>query len=89
MFTIIKQYIYAFIAMLGTFLMGYAYIQKKRADRKDEKIDDLESEMQANDINNEVKNFEAINRTKAEYTERKTDEAFDELDHKLNGNSSY
>jgi len=89
MFTIIKQYVYAFIAMIGAFLMGFALYQKKRADRKDEKIDSLESEMQANDINNEVKNFEAINKTKAEYTQRKTDEAFDELDHKLNGNSTY
>jgi len=89
MFTTIKQYIYAFIAMIGTFLMVFAIYQKKRADRKDEKIDDLESEMQANDINNEIKNFEAINRERKDVADAKINEIHNDPDRKLNGNSIY
>jgi len=75
----------AIVAIFG----GYGYIQKKRADRKDEKIDELENEMQANDINNEVKNFEAINRERKDVADAKLDKELDDLDRKLNGNTTH
>lgn len=74
MFTVIKNYVYAFVAFLIATLAGALFYQKKRADHNAEKIDDLEDEIQANDITNEVKNFEAINREhkKAVDEKRKT-----------------
>jgi len=89
MFGVLKQYLYTFFAMMGALLAGFAIYQKKRADSKEEKISELEDEMQANDINNEVKNFEAINRERKDIADAKLDEAFDDLDHKLNGNTTY
>lgn len=62
MFSTIKSYLTAFVAFVIIVLSGGLFYQKKRADRNAEKIDDLEDEIQANDITNEVKNFEAINR---------------------------
>jgi len=89
MFTIIKSYLNAILAGLFAILAGAALYQKHRADSKDEKIDDLESEMQANDINNEVKEFQAINKERKDVADEKLDKALDNLDNKLNGNTTY
>jgi len=89
MFNVLKQYFYAFIAMIGALLAGFAIYQKKRADSKENKISELEEEMQTNDINNEVKNFEAINRERKDAADEKLDKALDDLDTKLNGNTTY
>jgi len=89
MFNALKQYLHTFFAMIGVLLAGFAIYQKKRADSKEDKISELENEMQSNDINNEVKNFEAINRERKDIADAKLDKAFDDLDTKLNGNTTY
>ena len=70
-FTSIKQYIYAFVAFIIVTLTGALYYQKKRADRNAEEIDELEEEIQANDVTNEVRNFEAINKERKKATDEK------------------
>jgi len=89
MFSALKQYLYAFLGVIGALLAGLAFYQKKRADHNAEEIDELENEIQSNDINNEVKNFEAINRERKDIADAKLDKAFDDLDTKLNGNTTY
>lgn len=71
MFTAIKNYIYTFVAVIMLTLSGALFYQKKRADRNAQEIDYLENEIQANDITNEVKNFEAINRERKEIADEK------------------
>jgi len=89
MFSALKQYLYTFFAMIGVLLAGFALYQKKRADNKENKISELEDEMQVNDINNEVKNFETINRERKDIADAKLDEALDAIDRKLNGSTTY
>jgi len=89
MFSALKQYLYAFFTMVGALLAGFAIYQKKRADSKEDKISELENEMQTNDINNEVKNFEAINRERKDVADAKLDKALDDIDRKLNGSTTY
>lgn len=70
-FTSMKQYLYAFVALVIVTLSGALFYQKKRADRNAEEIDDLENEIQANDITNEVKNFQAVNKERKKGTDEK------------------
>lgn len=71
MLTLIKKYLYTAIAFVFLLLSGGLMYQKKRADRNAKKVDELEDEIQANDITNEVKNFEAVNLERKERTDEK------------------
>lgn len=71
MFSTIKGYLYTFIAFVFILLSGAFFYQKKRADSKAQEVEDLEDEMQANDITNEVKSFETINKERKEGTDEK------------------
>jgi len=86
---IIKKYLYAFFATLGALLGGFALYQKKRADHNAEEIDELEKQLEANGYNYEVKNFEAINRERKDVADAKLDKELDDLDRKLNGNTTH
>ncbi len=65
----VKDYIIAFLAFVILALFGRGAYHKYRADKNAQKVDDLEDEIQANDITNEVKNFEAVNRERKERTD--------------------
>ncbi len=71
MFTSIKNTIYAFVAFIIVTLAGALFYQKKRADRNEQEIDDLENEIQANDITNEVKNFQSVNKERKRVADEK------------------
>lgn len=71
MYTTIKSYIVAFVALVIVALYGRNSYNKRRADRKAKEVEDLETEIQANDINHEVKNFEAVNIERKENTDEK------------------
>jgi len=71
MFTSIKQYIYAFFAFIIVTLSGLLFYQKRRADRNAREIDDLENEIRANDITNEVRNFKNINKERKDRSSEK------------------
>jgi len=85
----IKSYLNLILAGLFALITGGFFYQKHRANKKDDKINDLKEEMQADDINNEIKNFEAINRERKDTADEKLDKELNDLDHKLNDNSTY
>lgn len=64
MFTTLKQWFLAFITLVIVTLSGALLYQKKRADKKDEEIDDLESEIKNNEQTHQVDKFESINKEK-------------------------
>lgn len=70
-FANIKQAVYALVAFVIVTLTGALYYQKKRADRNAQEIGDLEQEIQANDITNEVKNFQEVNKERKEVASEK------------------
>lgn len=77
------------LTAIATLFGGYALIQKKRADKKEQESDELEKQLEVEGYNYEVKNFEAINKERKDVADDKLDKEFDNLDHKLNGNTTY
>lgn len=77
MFTTIKSYLYAFVAFVMVTLAGALFYQKKRADHNAQEIDDLENEIQANDITNEVRNFQSVNKERKRVADEKINESSD------------
>ena len=86
--TTIKAYINIIIAGLVAFLGAVAYYYKSKAERKAQEIDELENQIQANDVNHEIKNFEAINTERKKATEDKIDAKNNDTK-TLNPNSTY
>ena len=74
-FSTIKQYIIAGLGFIMLLLTGALFYQKKRADRNAQEIEDLENEIQANDITNEVRNFQNINRERKDHADEKINDA--------------
>ena len=83
--TTIKGYLTAILTGLIALLSAFAFYQKYKADSKEEEIDELENQIQANDINHEIKNFEAINRERKDIADEKLNKELDDLNIKLNG----
>ena len=81
----IKFYFQVFIGIFVAGLGAYGYAQKKRADHNAIEINELENQIQANDINNEVKEFQVINRDRKE----RADEDIKNDTPKLTPNTSY
>lgn len=77
------------LTAIATLFGGYAYVQKKRAEHNAKEIDELEDQMQSNDINNEVKEFQAINTERRDVADEKLDETDNNTNHRLNANSTY
>jgi len=65
----VRDYIIAILAIVIIALFGRSTYHKYRADRNAKRAEELEDEIQANDITNEVKTFQEVNKTKKERTD--------------------
>jgi len=74
LWTTIKGYLTAILAGFIALLGAFAFYQKHRADGKEEEVDELERQLEANGYNYEIKEFEAINKERKDHAETKLDD---------------
>jgi len=83
--TVVAGIIGFFILVLG----GYAYVQKKKVENRDEEIDDLKEESVKTKADHEVETFEKINKEKKGQADEKISEINEKSDDYLKPNTTY
>jgi len=77
------------IATAFLVLFGLLKIQSSRIEEAKEEMEELERQIELNQQNDEVKEFQAINKIRKDIADEKLDKALDEPDVKLNSNTTY